>query len=251
MARRLRRPRPGESPAIRQSEGRRILVAADLPLAAVARTTSGVSSERFAAPLSWVAIVVGLLLMALSAIALGTRSTAVAAAPTPPTRPPPTRPPPPPPKPPRPTTTIRRKPSTTAAPPAPTVPVVLVPGRAERVVAFARAQIGKPYRFAAAGPGAFDCSGLTMAAYRAVGIALPHYSVSQAAMGRPLHWRTEAIRPGDLVFMRGGEPVIDLGHVGIAVSATAWVVAPHAGVPVRLEPIPLRSVQRVRRFVEG
>jgi cell wall-associated NlpC family hydrolase len=216
----------------------------------VARTTSGVSAERLAAPLSWAAVILGALLIALSAVALGTRSTAVAAAPAPPTRPPPTRPPPPTSRLSRTITTRPRPSTTTSAAPRPTAPPAVTPAAVERVITFARAQIGKPYRFGTAGPNAFDCSGLTMAAYRSVGIALPHYSVSQARLGRPVQWHREAIRPGDLVFMRGGEPVIDLGHVGIAVSATDWIVAPHSGARVRLEPIP-QAIQRVRRFLDG
>jgi cell wall-associated NlpC family hydrolase len=83
-----------------------------------------------------------------------------------------------------------------------------------------------------------------------VGVVLPRYSVSQAALGRVVRWPSEPIRPGDLVFMRGGAPLIDLGHVGVAASPTEWIVAPHAGATVRLEAIPRGAIQRVRRYVD-
>ncbi len=125
-----------------------------------------------------------------------------------------------------------------------------VPSPVDRVVAYALAQRGRPYRRGAAGPGAFDCSGLTRAAYATVGVDLPHYSVTQADRGRAIDWRTEPIRAGDLVFVRGDTPVIDLGHVGLAVSATEWVVASRPGVPVRVTRIPT-AIQRVRRVFEN
>ncbi len=73
------------------------------------------------------------------------------------------------------------------------------------VLAYARAQLGKPYAGGAAGPRAFDCSGFTMQAYRRGGFVLPHSSAGQAARAR-LVGRSVA-RPGDLV--------IGPGHVGI------------------------------------
>lgn len=145
------------------------------------------------------------------------------------------------------TTTLSTATPTTAPEPAPPPE----PTPIERVVAFARAQLGRPYRKGAAGPDAFDCSGLVRAAYLTVGIDLPHYSVTQAGLGRAVDWRTEAIQPGDLVFTRGDTPVIDLGHVGLAVSGTKWIVASGPGVPVRVAPIPVLSIQRVRRMVDA
>src|SRR5260370_122355 len=62
----------------------------------------------------------------------------------------------------------------------------LPPGVAGKVITFARAQIGKPYQFGGTGPDAFDCSGLTMMAYRAAGIILPRTSQHQWAYGKPI-----------------------------------------------------------------
>jgi cell wall-associated NlpC family hydrolase len=125
----------------------------------------------------------------------------------------------------------------------------LEPSGADRAVAFALAQQGRPYAHGGAGPDAYDCSGLTMMAYRAAGVDLPHYSVSQAQRGKAVDWRREPIRAGDLVFMRGDTPVIDLGHVGLAISATQWVVASRPGTPVRVAPIPRAAIERVRRLL--
>jgi peptidoglycan DL-endopeptidase CwlO len=135
--------------------------------------------------------------------------------------------------------------TTTVAPPPPE------PTPVERVLAYARDQLGRPYRKGAAGPDAFDCSGLVRAAYLTIGVDLPHYSVTQASRGRPVDWRTEPIQAGDLVFMRGDTPVVDLGHVGLAISATEWIVASRPGQPVHLGPIPMAVIQRVRRIVDA
>jgi hypothetical protein len=114
------------------------------------------------------------------------------------------------------------------------------------VMDYVYAQLGKPYVFGAAGPDAFDCSGLTLAAYRQVGIALPHGSIAQSHMG----WRVnrDDVQAGDLIFMRGGSPAVDRGHVGIAVSATEMISAPHAGASVHRVGIP-NGVQAIRRYV--
>ena len=74
-----------------------------------------------------------------------------------------------------------------------------------RVVRFARAQVGDRYRHGGSGPHAWDCSGLTRAAYRKAGIRLPHSSRKQARMARSVSRSTA--RPGDLV--------VGPGHVGI------------------------------------
>ncbi len=89
----------------------------------------------------------------------------------------------------------------------------------------ALAQLGKPYVFGAAGPGSFDCSGLTMFAYAAAGISLPHYTGSQYGVGR--HVGLSELQPGDLVFFDG------LGHEGMYIGNGMMVHAPHSGDVVR------------------
>jgi LysM repeat protein len=123
------------------------------------------------------------------------------------------------------------------------------PGPIGAVVAFAYAQLGKPYRFFTAGPSTFDCSGLTMAAYAQVGIQLVHHSASQATMGTAVDIWNEPIKAGDLVFMATHGNPNEITHVGIAVDATHWIHAPKPGDVVRLAPIPpkgiLTSVKRL------
>ena len=69
---------------------------------------------------------------------------------------------------------------------------------AAKALAFAEAQMGKTYVYAAAGPDHFDCSGLVMAAYRTAGVSLPHYSGAQYA-ALP-HVPLDHVMPGDLIF---------------------------------------------------
>lgn len=122
-------------------------------------------------------------------------------------------------------------------------------GDVAAVVAYAVDQIGDPYVWGGDGPDAFDCSGLTMVAYREAGIRLPHRADLQVRYGASVDWRRRSIRPGDLIFLRGGSPVHDYGHVGLAVDARRWVVAPRSGESVQVAPIPFRRVQAVRRLI--
>jgi cell wall-associated NlpC family hydrolase len=83
-----------------------------------------------------------------------------------------------------------------------------------QVVAFAISQLDKPYVFGAAGPESFDCSGLTMAAWAAVGMALPHSTVAQASAGTPT--AVGVLVPGDLVLVPGDDGSLAApGHVGL------------------------------------
>jgi cell wall-associated NlpC family hydrolase len=102
---------------------------------------------------------------------------------------------------------------------------------AAAAIEFARAQLGKPYLYAAAGPNSYDCSGLTMAAYRAAGISLPHYSGAQYQM-LP-HVRLDAMLPGDLVFWGSGGS----RHVAMYVGAARIIEAGGSGHDVHVGPI--------------
>ncbi|MCE7078924.1 C40 family peptidase [Streptomyces sp. ST2-7A] len=95
------------------------------------------------------------------------------------------------------------------------------------VVAFARAQVGKAYSMGATGPGAWDCSGLTGAAYAAAGISLPRTSQAQSAMGT--HIPVSQARPGDLLYWGGAGSAY---HVAIYVGNGRFVGAqnPSTGV---------------------
>jgi cell wall-associated NlpC family hydrolase len=98
---------------------------------------------------------------------------------------------------------------------------------AAKAVAFAEAQIGKPYRYGAAGPASFDCSGLTMKAWLAAGVTLAHYSGGQWREGT--HVSKAQLQPGDLVFFG-----TDIHHVGIYIGSGKMIEAPHTGAKVRV-----------------
>jgi cell wall-associated NlpC family hydrolase len=98
-------------------------------------------------------------------------------------------------------------------------------GMAGKVIAYAEAQIGKPYLWGATGPDAFDCSGLAMMAYRAAGITIPRTSQQQWAAG-PRVPASQA-RPGDLVFFAGTDGTRAApGHVGILTGKNQMIDAP-------------------------
>ena len=141
-------------------------------------------------------------------------------------------------------------PANAVAPAAPPAQVQSTVGPAGVVVAYAYAQLGKPYRFFTAGPDTFDCSGLVKAAYSQIGMVLIHHAASQATLGTAVDVWSEPIQPGDLIFMatHGDHTVIN--HVGIAVDATHWIHAPAPGDVVRLAPIPPKGVlSAVRRLI--
>ena len=105
-----------------------------------------------------------------------------------------------------------------------------VSGRAAAAVAFARAQIGKPYVWGATGPGAYDCSGLTQAAWAAAGVSLPRTTYDQIGSGQRVS--SSQLQPGDLVFYYSGS-----SHVGIYVGGGEIVHAPHPGAAVEYAPV--------------
>ena len=97
--------------------------------------------------------------------------------------------------------------------------------RERTAVRFALDQVGKPYVFGAAGPDSYDCSGLTMAAWRAAGISLPHSAADQYNYGR--HVSVNQLSPGDLIFMYS-----PIGHVTIYIGNGLMVSAPQEGEDV-------------------
>ena len=101
-------------------------------------------------------------------------------------------------------------------------------GRAAGAVAYALAQVGKSYVYGAAGPNAFDCSGLTMAAYRSVGVYLPHSSSAQIGSGRRVS--SSELRPGDLVFYYS-----PIHHVGMYIGGGRIVHAANPSSGIRID----------------
>ena len=98
-------------------------------------------------------------------------------------------------------------------------------GRGARALAYARAQLGKPYARNASGPGAYDCSGLTMASWRAAGVSLPRTSQSQYHVGR--YVAKSDLQLGDLVFFYSG-----ISHVALYAGNGQVIHAPHPGASV-------------------
>ncbi|MFC4606563.1 NlpC/P60 family protein [Streptomyces maoxianensis] len=102
--------------------------------------------------------------------------------------------------------------------------------KAEKVLSFARSQIGKPYVWGASGPSSYDCSGLTQAAWKAAGVDLPRTTWDQVEVGERV--ATSDLLPGDLVFFYD-----DISHVGIYIGDGKMIHAPKPGANVREESI--------------
>ncbi len=111
-----------------------------------------------------------------------------------------------------------------------TVPAPAASGSAAAAVQFAMAQVGDSYVYGAAGPDAFDCSGLTMSAWAQAGVGLPHSSSAQMGSGTPVS--TSALQPGDLVFYYS--PV---SHVGMYIGGGMIVHAANPSTGVNTAPL--------------
>jgi cell wall-associated NlpC family hydrolase len=118
-----------------------------------------------------------------------------------------------------------------------------VSGRAGAALKFALKQIGDRYVFGADGMVYWDCSGLTMRAYQAAGVSLPHSSAAQSRMGKRIPFNQK--KPGDLLFF--GRPV---SHVGIYLGGGKMVHAPRSGSRVKIAPPNMgrKALVAVRRF---
>jgi cell wall-associated NlpC family hydrolase len=101
---------------------------------------------------------------------------------------------------------------------------------ADKAIAFARAQVGKPYVWGATGPDSYDCSGLTQAAWKAAGVSLPRTTWDQVDAGTTVP--LSDIKPGDLVFFYD-----DISHVGLYIGNGMMIHAPKPGAYVREESI--------------
>lgn len=119
-------------------------------------------------------------------------------------------------------------------------PQVPVPGGTHRgvraVIDFARAQLGEPYVWAAAGPSSWDCSGLTQKAWARAGVYLPHYSVAQYEQTR--HISEDELRPGDLIFW--ADDANDPGtifHVALYIGDGRMIHAPRPGRDVTIDSV--------------
>lgn len=96
-------------------------------------------------------------------------------------------------------------------------PLLSASGKASQLTAqqqvlvnFVRSKVGGPYVWGGEGPRGFDCSGIITVAYRQLGISIPHYSVSQSKLGRPVS--KSEMQPGDIILWYK-----DISHVSIYV----------------------------------
>jgi peptidoglycan DL-endopeptidase CwlO len=104
------------------------------------------------------------------------------------------------------------------------LPLLSVSGRVGTVLGFLTAQLGKAYVYGATGPNAYDCSGLTKAAYATIGVDLPRTAAEQSLMGSPVP--LSAIRPGDLLFWGGTGSAY---HVAVYVGGGQYLDAANPG----------------------
>ena len=106
-------------------------------------------------------------------------------------------------------------------------------GAVVAALTFAASRLGTPYLWGGDGPGGFDCSGLSRAAFATGGIGLPRVAQDQFDAGPPVP-DGSPVHPGDLLFFGSGPRGVD--HVGIYVGSGLMVDAPHTGAVVRVEP---------------
>ena len=101
------------------------------------------------------------------------------------------------------------------------------------VIEVAKRYLGRPYRWGASGPSAFDCSGFTSYVMRQFGISLPHNAAAQSRVARRVSMA--AAQPGDLVFAYNGSGRVY--HVGIYAGNNQMIAAPNSGDVVKVQPI--------------
>lgn len=114
-------------------------------------------------------------------------------------------------------------------------------GKGAQVVAFAKAQLGKPYGYGSTGPSSYDCSGLTSAAYKSAGRSIPRTSQAQYGSGTSIS--KGSLQPGDLVFYYSG-----ISHVGIYVGGGQIIHASRAGEPVKYAGLNSMPYMGARRY---
>ena len=129
------------------------------------------------------------------------------------------------------TNTSRGSSGSSGPAPAPSASVPVNGGGASAAIAYARSQLGKPYCYAGSGPACFDCSGLTMRAWGAAGVSMPHYSGAQYS--KFPHVPLNAMQPGDLVFWGPGGSE----HVGLYIGGGQMIAAPHTGDVVKIQAV--------------
>jgi cell wall-associated NlpC family hydrolase len=103
-------------------------------------------------------------------------------------------------------------------------------GNVASLIAFLKAQVGKPYVLGAAGPSAYDCSSLTQAAFKTVGVDLPRTSQQQSTVGTPVP--VSGVQPGDLLFWGGTGSAY---HVAVYIGDGKYLDAANPGKGVVIQ----------------
>lgn len=109
-----------------------------------------------------------------------------------------------------------------------------------RALAAAETKIGSPYVYGAAGPNAFDCSGLTSWAYKQAGKIIPRDSYGQLGGGTPVSYADA--KPGDIMIFNGG------GHAGIYAGNGQFIHSSTEGVPVKRDTVKAWNLTGIRRY---
>lgn len=113
--------------------------------------------------------------------------------------------------------------------------------RAKKALRAAESKIGAPYVYGAAGPNAFDCSGLTSWAFKQAGKTIPRDSYGQMGGGTQVSGLANA-QPGDILVFNGG------GHVGIYAGNGMFVHSSTEGVPVKRDKVKAWNLVSIRRY---
>lgn len=121
-----------------------------------------------------------------------------------------------------------------------------VNAKVQKVIAVAKAQMGKPYKWGATGPNSFDCSGLMQYSFKkGANISLPRVSREQATVGKKVS--KADLLPGDLVFFaRGGR----IHHVGMYLGNDQYIHAPQTGDVVKISRLSARTMATARRVIQ-
>jgi cell wall-associated NlpC family hydrolase len=123
------------------------------------------------------------------------------------------------------------EPKPTPKPPPPADPPPASGGKVETAVAFARAQLGEPYKWGGAGPGSWDCSGLVMKAWGAAGVSFPHSASAQFTQSKRVS--VGSVQRGDLVFWSNGSAK-SIYHVAMYLGGGKMIHAPRPGRSVEI-----------------
>ncbi|MFI6981914.1 NlpC/P60 family protein [Embleya sp. NPDC050154] len=99
-------------------------------------------------------------------------------------------------------------------------------------IAYAKAQLGKPYVWGGEGPRGYDCSGLVMQAWRKAGVNMPHFAATQYFESKPVSYRN--LRPGDLIFWSETKSASDIHHVAMYLGGGRMIHAPRTGDVIKI-----------------